>query len=296
MWRQRGLNSSDARHRGIVCSVAPRSDVKRGLEGLVLACHPGPTIAVTTLVTLVAWSAGRNTTGCVLVAAAILTGQLSVGWSNDAIDALRDASVARSDKPIVAGLVTRRTVWRSAWIAAAACVPLSLASGLLAGVVHLVTVAMAWTYNLGLKSTAISWLPYAVAFGLLPSFVTLGTPPNHAWAPWWAMAATALLGVGAHLANVVPDLADDLATGIRGWPQRLGSAARLVAPLPLAIASTLLAIAPAGPVGLAGWIVLAVVAVLLAVIVVWREAPFLVTIGVAAISIVLLVLRGDSLT
>jgi len=276
-----------------VTQVRAAKDV---VKGLAMASHPGPTVAVTTLVTVVAWSTGRDLAGCLLVAAAILTGHLSIGWSNDAIDATRDTSVDRKDKPIVLGLVSRRTVWTGATVTAAACVPLSLASGLLAGVVHLVTVAMAWTYNLGLKSTAISWLPYAVAFGLLPSFVTLGTPPDHAWAPWWAMAATALLGVGAHLANVVPDLADDLATGIRGWPQRLGSAARLVAPLPLAIASTLLAIAPAGPVGPAGWTVLAVVAVLLAVIVVWREAPFLVTIGVAAISIVLLVLRGDSLT
>ncbi|HEU4946181.1 MAG TPA: UbiA family prenyltransferase [Kribbella sp.] len=272
------------------------SDVKHGLKGLGLACHPGPTIAVTTLVTVVAWSAGRDAVGCVLVAAAILTGHLSIGWSNDAIDAARDTSVDRTDKPIVAGLVTRRTVWIAAVTAAAACVPLSLASGLLAGCAHLVGVAMAWSYNLWLKSTVVSWLPYAVAFGLLPSFVTLGTPPNHAWAPWWATTATALLGVGAHLANVVPDLADDRATGVRGWPHRLGGAARLVAPLPLAVATILLVVAPDGPVGVAGWITLAVVAVLLAVIVSWQNAPFLLTIAVAAVSIVLLVLRGDALT
>jgi 4-hydroxybenzoate polyprenyltransferase len=276
--------------------VARTSDVKRGLKGLALASHPGPTVAVTTLVTVVAWSAGRSTAGCVLVAAAILTGHLSIGWSNDAIDAARDTSVARSEKPIVAGLVSRRTVWIGALVMAAACIPLSLANGLLAGLAHLVGVAMAWAYNLGLKSTPISWLPYAVAFGLLPSFVTLGTPPAHAWAPWWATAATALLGVGAHLANVVPDLADDLATGIRGGPQRIGRAARIVAPLPLAVATTLLVAAPAGPVGIAGWITLAIVAVLLAVIVTWKKAPFLITIVVAAVSVIVLVLRGNALT
>jgi 4-hydroxybenzoate polyprenyltransferase len=276
--------------------VARRSDVKRGLKGLALASHPGPTVAVTTLVTVVAWSAGRSAPGCVLVAAAILTGHLSIGWSNDAIDAARDTSVARGEKPIVAGLVSRRTVWIGAIVMAAACIPLSLASGLLAGLTHLVGVAMAWTYNLRLKSTPISWLPYAVAFGLLPSFVTLGTPPEHGWAPWWATAATALLGLGAHLANVVPDLADDLATGIRGGPHRLGRAARIVAPLPLAVATTLLVVAPAGPVGIAGWITLGIVAILLAVIVGWPKAPFLVTIAVAAVSVIVLVLRGDALT
>jgi 4-hydroxybenzoate polyprenyltransferase len=158
---------------------------------------------------------------------------------------------------------------------------------------HLLFVACAWGYNLGLKSTAVSWLPYAVAFGALPSFVTLGT--SDTWAPWWATAATALLGVGAHLANVVPDLADDLATGVRGWPQRLGSAARLLAPVPLAAAAILLVVAPAGPIGAIGWVVLATVAALLATIVTWQNAPFLVTIAVAAVSVAALVIRGDAL-
>jgi 4-hydroxybenzoate polyprenyltransferase len=280
--------------------VAAFGDVRRGAHGLALACHPGPAAAVTTLATLVTASAGRDLTGCVLVGAAVLTGQLSIGWSNDAVDAERDKAVARTDKPIVAGLVDRRTVWISAALAATACLPLSLASGLLAGSMHLIGVAMAWAYNLRLKSTAISWLPYAVAFGLLPSFITLGTPPDHAWAPWWAMAATALLGVGAHLANVVPDLADDLATGVRGWPQRLGQAARVVAPLPLAVATGLLVLAPSGPAGATGWTVLGLVAILLVAIAVWRRGPaklpFLFTIAVAAADVVLLVLRGDALT
>lgn len=261
-----------------------------------MASHPGPTVAVTTLVTVVAWSAGRDLAGCFVVAAAILTGHLSIGWSNDAIDAPRDTSVDRNDKPIVLGLVSRRTVWTGAAVMAAACIPLSLASGLLAGLAHLVGVAAAWAYNLRLKSTPISWLPYAVAFGLLPSFVTLGTPPDHAWAPWWATTATALLGIGAHLANVVPDLADDLATGVKGWPQRLGALARLVAPLPLAAAAALLVVAPAGPIGVIGWLTLAIVAALLALILAWRNAPFLVTIAVAVVSIVALVLRGNALT
>jgi hypothetical protein len=38
-----------------------------------------------------------------------------------------------------------------------------------------------------------------------------------------------------------------------------------------------------------------VVAVLLAVILAWRNAPFLVTIAVAVVSVVVLVARGDAL-
>ena len=265
----------------------------RTVKGLALACHPGPTVAVTGLVTAVAWSAGRSLAGCLLVAATILTGHLSIGWSNDAIDAARDTIVNRKDKPVVRGLVSRRTLAVAAGLMLAVTVPVSLANGIAAGLVHLLFVACAWAYNLGLKSTVISWLPYAVAFGGLPSFVTLGT--SDTWAPWWATTAAALLGVGAHLANVVPDLQDDLATGVRGWPHRLGTYARLLAPLPLAAATALLVIAPPGPIGLVGWLALAVAGGLLVVIVAWREAPFLVTIAIAGVSVAALVLRGGAL-
>ena len=41
--------------------------------------------------------------------------------------------------------------------------------------------------------------------------------------PLWLPLAGALLGVGAHFVNVLPDLADDAATGVRGLPHRLGA-------------------------------------------------------------------------
>jgi hypothetical protein len=66
-------------------------------------------------------------------------------------------------------------------------------------------------------------------------------------------------------------------------------------PRPRAPATGLLVIAPAGAIGLIGWIALAVVAGLLVVILVWRDAPFLVTIAIAAVSVITLVLRGDAL-
>ena len=84
-----------------------------------------------------------------------------------------------------------------------------------------VCVAAGWAYNLGLKRTWWSWLPYAVAFGALPAFVSLAGPDGEA-PPWWWPVAGALLGVGAHLLNVLPDLADDEATDVRGFPHRLG--------------------------------------------------------------------------
>jgi len=212
---------------------------------LLRAAHPEPTLAVTVVTTALAVAVGRDARGVVLVAAAVLAGQLSIGWLNDALDAERDAAVGRGDKPVATGAVTRRAVAVACAIAAAACVPLSLASGIAAGAVHLLAVAAGWAYDLGVKATRWSVVPYLVGFGLLPVFVVLGLP-GAPLPPWWMPAAAALMAAGGHAANVLPDLADDAATGVRGLPQRLGPRAGRAAAglLPLAAAVLIALAAP----------------------------------------------------
>jgi 4-hydroxybenzoate polyprenyltransferase len=192
----------------------------RTVRGLVLATHPGPTVAVVGYATATGAASGLGTKSVVL-ALAVLLGQLSVGWSNDWIDAPRDVARSRRDKPIPQGLVGRDVVGRAALIALTLCVPVSFALGWRAGLAHLVAVASAWSYNLGLKRTVASPLPYFVAFALVPVVVAAALP-GHPHAPPALIAASGLLGVSAHLPNAVEDLADDAATGVRGLPQRLG--------------------------------------------------------------------------
>ncbi|MFE2944187.1 UbiA family prenyltransferase [Streptomyces sp. NPDC059255] len=269
----------------------------RSAGALPRACHPGPTAAVTLLVAGLAVAAGQDGPGCVLATAAVLTGQLSIGWSNDAADAARDVAAGRRTKPVADGAVTARTVRGAALIALALCVPLSLLYGALAGAVHLVGVAAGWAYNLGLKATAASWLPYAVGFASLPAFVTLGLPGRPPPA-WWVVAAAALVGVGAHLGNVLPDIADDLAAGVRGWPQRLGpSGVRLLLPAPLVAATALLALGRPGGAGVLALVVALVAAAGGALLGRHRpKAPFLAAVVVAAVDVVLLLWRGTALT
>lgn len=192
------------------------------MVGLVRACHLQPTLAVVTVTTALAALAGRGPAGCTVVALAVLAGQLSTGWSNDWFDAGRDRDVGRIDKPIVAGDVSVGAVRAAACTALVATLPLSLLSGWRAAAVHVVAVASAWSYNLGLKATVVSPLPYAVSFGLLPAFVTLGLP-HHPWPRPAVMAATALLGVGAHFVNTLADREDDARSGIAGLPQRMSA-------------------------------------------------------------------------
>jgi 4-hydroxybenzoate polyprenyltransferase len=104
----------------------------------------------------------------------------------------------------------------------ACCIPLSLLSGWRAAGIGFVAGLSAMTYNVGVKATWLSPLPYAISFGLLPAFVTWGLPIG-SWPKPVVMVATALVGVGAHLVNAVADIDDDIINNVRGLPQRLGS-------------------------------------------------------------------------
>ncbi|MFE8005246.1 UbiA family prenyltransferase [Streptomyces sp. NPDC057418] len=270
----------------------------RPATGLALSCHPGPVVAVTVLATTLAAGSGPRFARCVVIAAAVLTGQLSVGWCNDAFDARRDAEAGRADKPVARGEVDRNTVWSAALASLALCVPLSLACGPAAGAVHLAGVLAAWLYNLGLKATVLSWLPYAIGFASLPCLVALSAP-GRPWPAWWAVTAGALLGVAAHLADVLPDIDADLAAGIRGLPQRWGAArTRLLLPIPLVAASAVLVLGPPGPAGGWGAVVLAgVVPAALAGLArgpFRRKAALVGTVAVAAADLALLLARGTS--
>ena len=268
----------------------------RSAAALVRASHPEPTAAVTAIATALAVSTGLGLRS-LWVAAAFLTGQLSVGWSNDWIDAARDARNARADKPVGRGLLSVTAVRTAALTALALCVPLSLAMGLGAGLLHLAAVAAAWSYNARLKATALSFLPYALAFGAVPSIVVLALP-GLAVAPAWATAAGALLGVGAHLCNALPDLEEDVAQGVRGLPHRLGPRRSAAwAAVLLLTAAVLLAVGPPGPPGVPAGVAVALSVLVTAVgLARSRRAgsrdAFLAALVVAALSVGLLVARG----
>jgi heme o synthase len=181
------------------------------------------------------------------VCAAVAATQLSVGWVNDWLDADRDRAARRGDKPVAAGAVPRRTVGLAGLIASLAIPFLGLPFGWAATVCITLVGVFALLYDWPLKSTPFSVVPYLVAFGLLPAFVVIALP-GHPAPPAWLVAAGALLGGGAHFANVLPDLADDAATGVRGLPHRLGATGSEVAAASLLLAATLtLVLGPDGP-------------------------------------------------
>lgn len=191
------------------------------VTALVRAAHPEPVVAVTLIVTALAYSAGRGALMSALCGAAVLCGHLFIGWSNDILDARLDAEQRREDKPIAAGQLPVRTARIAAGAAGIACVPLSLAVGLGAAAAHFAGLAAATGYNAGIKRTPFSVLAYAFAFAMVPVYVTLGPPITHLPA-WWAVAAAAAAGAAGHFTQALPDIEQDRRSGVLGLPQRLG--------------------------------------------------------------------------
>jgi len=215
----------------------------RRLQAIFGAAHAGPTALVTLVTVLLAIVSGLEPYRVVVLGAMMAANQLSIGWSNDAIDAARDADAARADKPVVRGEVSARTLMALAVGSALVAIALSLLLGALLALIHLVALASGWAYNAGLKRTVLATLCYIVGFGLIPLLVTLAREDPRP-AAWWAVAMGGMLGLAAHFANVLPDLDADRRHGIQSLPHRLGAR--------LAGAFALLALALAGLLGVLG--------------------------------------------
>lgn len=232
--------------------------------------HPGPSVVVTLVAVTLGIATGLEPWRIVVLGLVILSGQLSVGISNDAIDAPRDTRTGRADKPIARGDVSPRVAWVAASVAVVVAAALSFVLSWQMGLAHLVALGSAWAYNAGLKSTPISVLPFIVSFGLLPSLVTLSAdPPNVA--AGWAWVAGAALGVAIHLTNVLPDLEDDEQTGVRGLPHRLGRrVSAVLAAVALVVGAVAVLLGPGvtlfGAIAFAGVVVIAAAGLVLALV------------------------------
>jgi 4-hydroxybenzoate polyprenyltransferase len=269
------------------------------VQALIITSHPGPSLAITALTTLLAAQAAPHGIGAALTAPALLAWQLSIGWSNDACDAARDAAAGRTDKPLARGDIGRGTVWAAAWISAALGFALALAISPLTAALYVLVVAPGWAYNLGLKATLISGVMYLLGFGPLPAYAA-STLPGHPAPRWPVTLAAGLLGLGAHFANVLPDLAADKRVGVGGLPQRVaarwGPAVVRAAALVLLLAASVLLLVGATR----RWVAIPglVAAVLLAVASArgTGKVPFFAAIGIAAVDVVLFALGGEALT
>lgn len=219
---------------------------------LITASHPGESFLIAAGVTIAATLAGRPLREVGLVFATVLLGRLTAGWLNDAADRRRDQAAQRPDKPVAQGWIDGGTVTFTVACATLVLIPLSISNGTAAGVAHLLSVLAAWIYCTRIKTTRLSFLPWAVSFALLPAFLSYGGWGGgmHGGPPTILMTVLAgLLGIGVHVLLALPDLVIDHKIGLKTFPLMLGL--RLGA-TKLLVASVLYTVAVLGAIAWAG--------------------------------------------
>ena len=199
--------------------------------GLLRASHFGPNLLVTFISLFFAalyWWEGP----AIVIAIGVFCGQLVVGWSNDVIDYKDDLLHNRQKKPLVSGQISLRLLQNCLRVMTPLAIVINLFGplGFVGGGLSVLAIGLAVAYNFYFKFTIFSWLPYAIAFGALPSCMALSKEQ----APeLWMWLGGALLGTAAHFLNVVKDMDEDRVSGIKGLPQRLGTKASVVTAIAL---------------------------------------------------------------
>ena len=147
--------------------------------------------------------------------------QLGIGAVNDVVDAPHDAG-HKAGKPIPAGLVTPRIGRLVALAAFAIGFALAAPSGPIAIGLAAAVIAIGLAYDLRLKGTAWSWLPFAVGIPLLPVFGWAGATGG--LASMFAILLPAAVAGGAALAiaNGLVDVDRDRAAGVSSVAVALG--------------------------------------------------------------------------
>lgn len=213
----------------------------RRIIGLLRASHFGPNLLVTFISLFFAqlyWWEGP----AIVIAMGVFCGQLVVGWSNDIIDFKDDLLHNRQKKPLVSGQISLRLLQNSLRMMLPLAIVINLFGplGFVGGGLSVLAIGLAVAYNFYFKFTIFSWLPFAIAFGALPSCMALskGQAPE-----LWMWLGGALLGTAAHFLNVIKDMDEDHVSGIKGLPQRIGtkaSTASAITLIALAVAVILL--------------------------------------------------------
>jgi 4-hydroxybenzoate polyprenyltransferase len=148
--------------------------------------------------------------------------QFSISAFNDYFD--RHIDAGREEKPVATGAIPPRMAWALGGALGLAALVLALPLGLWVAVLMAIGLGGGLLYDAGLKYTALSWLPFSIAFPTLPLWAWAGVHPGGDFPPrlWWVIPVAGVLVLGIHLADTIPDIARDTEAGVRGLAHRLG--------------------------------------------------------------------------
>ena len=190
------------------------------VPALLRSTHLGPSMLVC-FISFVLTTQVLSFLAAVEVTAAIFCGQCFIGWSNELLDLESDRSAKRTRKPLVNGALDPKTLRNLLPISLALAIIISLLSPLhvKGTMMHVGGLVSATLYNLWLKRTWLSFIPYMVSFALLPMAIYSAASTN---SPVWLLIAFVTVAVAFHFLNVLKDIDEDRRQGIFGLPQRVG--------------------------------------------------------------------------
>jgi 4-hydroxybenzoate polyprenyltransferase len=249
------------------------------IRSLVFMGHPGPSLLVTAVLVAIAGLAGQRVpepTRILQLIGAMLPVQLCIGVINDVVDLPADA-VAKPHKPLVRGVISRST---ATWVGAALGV-IGLASAATINPATLGFDALALgaglAYDLGMRRTPLSWVPWWAGMAVLPleGYASVGSIPSRLLV---LIPLSALIAIGLHFANALPDIDGDRRAGRNSLPVLAGTRFSQWAGPASVAAAGVFAVLFAGVLGQAGVVLSVGVAVLavgvVAVMVIRSARPF----------------------
>lgn len=204
-------------------SIWSLTHVLRALRGIVVMLHPMPvlcTLVATALFALFARYPPHAPTLLRLIGAMAAL-QMAIGALNDYVDLPLDRQT-KPWKPLVRGDLQPRTALWLTIVGLLAGLFVVAALGTLAVVLAMVGAGAGIVYNLYLKTTVWSWFPYLVGLPLLPVWVWIAI---RGWDIRLLLLYPlgALMVIGLHLADTLPDIDADKEHGVQGFAHRLGA-------------------------------------------------------------------------
>ena len=212
-------------------------------RGYILLPHLVPVIVVefsTLAFAVIAWQGLPPSSLLAPLLLGMLGGQLAIGATNELADLPLDRT-GKPGKPIPRGTVSVRGARAMAVIGMAMMVGFGLPLGPPAFGLLALGTGLGIAYDLWLKRTVWSWLPYLLALPLLPIwvFVALGRPELRLLLLY---PLGALATAGVHFAQALPDVAIDQDAGLETPTSRLGTRATFVLAWLAALSAPVLAL------------------------------------------------------
>lgn len=140
--------------------------------------------------------------------------QFAIGLVNDVVDVPQDR-LTKPWKPLARGPASSALAATLAAACVLSGVVLTSTLSQLAWLIGIAGLVCGLSYDLYLKRTALSWLPYALGLPLVPVWVYAA---SETWRPllWWSLPLGAVLGFALNLANEAPDAAAGRHSGLAG--------------------------------------------------------------------------------